>query len=209
MSSTPLIGRINFQIRILALVLAAALLAVSAVALGGRSSGPSARAPHYLGMRGMELAAFSGKEALYLDMPPITTLQSRVTHAGDITLTRMAWGVRANNASPGSGVGQLTVADMDLSKVLDQFTVPLLTAAATNERISTATVWVVRKAANGQPLEQLSYTLAEPEVVGDTNSATEAGGAETVELNFTSIAVAYWRGTTKGKTVQIKVGSPG
>jgi type VI secretion system secreted protein Hcp len=202
MSSTPLLGRVSTQFRLLALFITALLVAAVFVAVGQRDSQAS-RAPHYLGMRQLQLDAFDGKAQLFLRLPPITPTSSP-SHPTDIPLTGLSWNVDSRAVIGGAGGGgqaRPTLSAFSVTKPLDKFTPKLLASALNGAHLSSATIYILPAVQRNDP-EQLIYKLTDPIVSSDHQVATRSGSNETIAFSFAKIQVEYVRnGSIKTQTV--------
>jgi type VI secretion system Hcp family effector len=189
MSSTPFLGRISSRLRLLALFLAAVLVAAAFISLTQRDSHAS-RAPHFLGMRQLQLDAFNGRAHLFLRIPPITPTTG-ASHAADIAVSQFSLSVDAPPATVGAGAGQPHVSDLTFQKLLDKSTPKLFGAAVAGTHFKTATLFIL-PAVQRDP-EELEYKLTQSLVSSDHASATGDGSVETVSLRFTKIEIDYLR----------------
>jgi type VI protein secretion system component Hcp len=202
MSSAPLLGRVSTPIRIFALAITALLVAAAFVALSQRD--PQApRAPHFLGMRQLQLDAFDGKAQLFLRLPPITPTSSP-SHATDIPLTGLSWSVSSPTVigSPGGGgTGRAALSAFTVTKPLDKFTPKLLAGAFDGTHLSSATIYVLPAVQRNDP-EQLVYKLTDPIVSADHENATRTSSSETITFSYLKIQVEYVRsGSVRSQTV--------
>jgi type VI secretion system Hcp family effector len=188
MSSTPLLGRITPRLRLLAVFVSAILVAAGILALTQQQPKPT-RAPHYLGMRQLELDAFNGSAKLYLRIPPITPTASP-SHATDIAVTSFGLNVDTPSAAVGAAP-TVKVSDLVIKKVLDKASPKLFGAAVSGTHFKTVTLFIL-PAVQRDP-EELVYKLTQAEVSSDHASTTGQGSAEAVSLNFTKIEVQYVR----------------
>src|ERR1700712_5576848 len=129
-------------------------------------------------------------------------------HANEIQIENVSWG-SSNPTSfaygDGDGVGKAQLADVILTKVVDESSQKLMKACWTGEHISSA-VLTFRKAGKEQQ-EFLKVTLSEVMVSSVTFGDNAGGGlpTETVTLAFSKFEIEYRGQKADGG---LKAGSP-
>jgi hypothetical protein len=86
--TTDLLDRVGSRVRLLALLIVAALVGGAFVAADQHSGRPS----RALGIHGLQLAAFTGNTKIYLRLPGISGPASHL-HSNDLDLTNVSWGL--------------------------------------------------------------------------------------------------------------------
>lgn len=181
--------RAGRSVRVLALVLAGVLLAVAALAVSHRSPKPV----HYLGMRGLELAAFSGKAQIFLRIPTVTPKTPGANHSTDIPLESIGWELKAPlDASSRLATGKAIVEPFTMKKQIDSYTPDLM--QATNEFQPLApTVYVLPAHAGRAAAEEMEFQFVQGELFNDAIDETTAGSAESLGWTFQKLVVTYLR----------------
>jgi type VI protein secretion system component Hcp len=191
-TGSSLLRSISHQVRVLALFITAVLVAAVFMAATGAGH-QSAKAPttHYLGLRGLELAAFTGKAGIYLRIPGVTAATPKPNHASDIDLTGVGWNIDTQT-DPTSGLptGRSTTS-FTMKKQLDEFTPTLALIEATNKTEQQAMVYVVPTAKSSK--EMLTYELFNASVISDHQAATTTGSTEALSWRFQKLTLTYWR----------------
>jgi type VI protein secretion system component Hcp len=196
-TGSSLLRNISHQVRLLALFIAAVLVAaVFLAATGGGHQSAKAPTTRYLGLRGLELAAFTGKAGIYLRIPGITAATPKPNHASDIALTGVGWNLDTPT-NPTSGLPSArSTTSFTMRKQLDEFTPSLALIEVDNANEATATVYVVPTAKSSK--EMLTYGLVNASVISDHQSTTTTGSTEALSWRFQKLTLTYWR---NGKAV--------
>jgi type VI protein secretion system component Hcp len=206
---------ISRQVKLLALFIAAILVTAGFVAATNRAStgGTPRSTPHYLGERGLELAAFAGGAKIYLRLTmasggpigPATAHAAKPDpHAADIPVTTMSVSLSTSNdlgsGSGGAGAGKVTFGTLVLKRHIDQFSEPLVKALLTGEKFKSATLFVLPSGSPKSPAEVLTIRLKPALVTEDDYAASPSAATETLNLSFIALSLSYSRGSTTSTT---------
>jgi type VI protein secretion system component Hcp len=203
MTAGRFVGQLHQRIRVLALVIAAVLVAGAFLAVS-RQPAPTARAPHFLGMRQLQLDAASGKARLFLRMAPVTAAKPGAAHSTDLPLSSVVWGVSNNTpvgaGSNGAGAGKVTFNPFTITRKVDQASPALFQAAASGVHFQSATIFVLPPAGTAATTEAIEYQLTFPVVSSALESSSPNGSIETYGLAYNGLTEKYIRG---GKATNI------
>lgn len=195
MSSSPFLGQLNQRIRILAFVIAAVLVAGAFLAVTQRPARSTA-APHFLGMRQLQLDAANGKATIYLRMI-LTAGAVKPGAPGSqptkFPLTSETWSV-TNSTTPGSatggaGSGKVTFNPFSITRKVDRASPLFFQYAAIGTKVKTATIVVLPP--GGPPTVSIRYELGQVTVSSDAQSNSVGRSTETITLAYQSITENY------------------
>jgi type VI secretion system secreted protein Hcp len=186
MPSISRLNRVSAPIRLVAIFVAGVLVAAAFMAGNHRPTRP----PHYLGMRGLELAAFNGNAHLFLRLPPITANPS-ASHSTDIAASKFSLNLDNTPTAIGAAPSGAKISEIVIQKFLDKSSTKLFQAVASGTHFKTATIYILPAVQRDD--EELEYILTGPIVSSDHTTASSDGTAETISLNFTKIQINYVR----------------
>lgn len=213
-------GRVSRQTKVLAALIATILL-LAAFAAVDRSSTP--RQPlHYLGIHGMELAAFNGSAQIYLRVTAPTTADETngqaltpttpgPDHSTDIACRAMSLDIENPNlggTSTGAGAGKANFNPITLECPLSAYTTSLTRTMIAGTTYKTMNVFLVHKVngPSGTSVQEfLTFnfkTVAIKKVSFDVESGEPS--AATLTFLYGSMAIRYNRGATKTQTPTIE-----
>jgi type VI protein secretion system component Hcp len=192
MNLTPALNELSRQVRLLALLIIAALVGATVVAVGDRAGrGSTAPTVRLLGAHRLLLDAFNGSNQEFLRVSPITS-KPKSNHSTDIALTGISLNVDAPaGENSGAGAGKVAISSFNCTKALDKVTPALLSRAFTAGKFAVADVYVVPAGSKGTPAEELDFSLTNATVISDHETAKPSGTTESISFPFTKIEVKY------------------
>jgi type VI protein secretion system component Hcp len=201
MPPTGQLDQLGQRIRILAFFIAAVLLAGAFLAVTQPRTQP-ARAPHFLGLRQLQLDAASGKARLLLRIPSLISTKPGAPRPPDLVLTSVSWGVsnpaQVGSGAGGAGAGKITFNPFSITRKTDAASPKLFQAAATGTHFAGATILVIPPGAKTSADEELEYQLKSVVVSSATESSNGNGSGETIGLAYSGLTEDYLQ---KGKVV--------
>jgi type VI secretion system secreted protein Hcp len=185
------IGR-AFLVPLVALVLIIGLALYNQIASGTpwRATGapPSAPAPlRKLTLGDMMLAA-STAQGIHLEFDGVTGPPSTV-HTNHAAISSFQWGVGVpvSSSSGGTTVGKPSLSEISLSKVLDKFSVPLLSKTFRTTTTPGAVLYFTGVNTSGVATDYLEIDLRNVIVTGLSMSSGGDNPSESLSLHYTMI----------------------
>ena len=129
----------------------------------------------------------------FLDLQGITGESLDAIHTKQIEVLSMSWGVSNSGSAQsmsGSGSGKAQVHDLNITKMADAASTPLIQACVMGTHIPSGTL-TLRKAGGSSALEYMVYKLTNVFVSGVSQSSTGPELHESVTLNFQAFTVTY------------------
>jgi type VI protein secretion system component Hcp len=198
--TTSYLSQLSHRIRFLALLIAAVLLAAVILAVSAGQQPSSRSQQHYLGIHGLELAAFDGKATitLALKFPSGLLKPPALIGSAAMPLESVSWDVSApDTVGSGEDASNPTGTTFALTREIDEYTPSLLTATAVGLGIQSATITIQAKPTAGVKaagLEKLEYKLTSVLISGDSEKNTLTGSNEVLTMTYNTAELDYFRG---------------
>lgn len=169
------------------------LTLVAAGALLGGGSGSRAPRIHYLGARGMELAALSGKLALTMTVTSPPTGETKPATSTTMPIRHLDVDLTAPTPDGSSGAtGQPSLSAIRIVRVADSNTPKLFSATTTGSTYQSVTVTASRRSSR-KVVEKLQLVFKPARINSDQYSLSSSSAQEVITLGAGALTLQYSR----------------